>query len=148
MSLEERTLLSNVAFTRVGSILITCLAQTDPTDAEIGKMIERFAVKDYQSLLFSARGAGPNSKQRARIAEYWKQSGQKPPRTVLLTDSMAARVVGQLIGMLIGSETKCFAPGELEAGVAYLGHPAPVADVAACLAGLHAALERKQKRAG
>lgn len=147
-SLEERIVLTNMALTRVGNVLITCVAQSEPTDAEIRRMLERFAVKDYQVLLFSARGAGPNSKQRARIAEYWKQSGQKTPRTVVLTDSMAARFVTQVIAMLIGAETRCLAPSELEAGLAYLGHPASVADVAGSLAALHAALEFKQKRAG
>ena len=141
-------MLTNIAVTRVGGVLITCLGQSDPTDAEIGKMIERFGQKDYQTLLFSARGGGPNSKQRARIADYWKASGQKPPRTILLTDSMAARFVAQVISMLIGTETRCFAPSELESGLAYLGHPAELADVAGCLAALHAALEFKQRRAG
>ena len=146
--MEERIVLTNIAITRVGSVLITCLAHTDPTDAEIGKMIERFDVKDYQFLLFSARGAGPNSKQRARIAQYWKDSGRKTPRTLLITDSIAARFVGQVISMLIGNELKSCAPDDLESGLAYLGHPVPVADVAGCLAALHSALEFKQRRAG
>jgi hypothetical protein len=50
--------------------------------------------------------------------------------------------------MLLGAETKCLAPGELEVGLAYLGHPAAVADVAGCLAALHAALEFKHRRTG
>jgi hypothetical protein len=94
------------------------------------------------------RGAGPNSKQRARIADYWKKSGRKTPRTVVLTDSAPARFVTQVISMLIGADTKCLAPSELETGLAYLGHPASVADVAGALAALHAALEFKQKRTG
>ena len=117
-------------------------------DAEIGKMIERFDAKDYQTLLFSARGSGPNSKQRARIADYWKKSGRKPPRTSLLTESVAARLVGQVISMLIGAEVRCFAPTEVESGLAYLGHPAAVADAAGCIAALHAALDFKQRRVG
>lgn len=141
-------MLTNMALTRLGSVLITCLAQTDPTDAEVEKMLARFALKDYQTLLFSARGAGPNSKQRARIAEYWKQSGQKTPRTLVLTDSIPARFVTQVISMLLGAETKCLPPSQIEAGLAYLGYPAAVADVAGCLAALHAALEFKQRRTG
>jgi hypothetical protein len=141
-------MLTNMALTRVGSVLITCLAHTDPSDAEIDKMLARFETQDYQTLLFSARGAGPNSKQRARIAEYWKKSGRKTPRTVVLTDSVAARFVTQVISMLLGAETKCLSPSELESGLAYLGHPVGVADVAGALAALHAALEFKQKRTG
>ena len=146
--LEERVVLTSIAFTRVGGVLITCLAHSDPTDAEIGKMIERFDQKDFQTMLFSARGAGPNSKQRARISEYWKNSGRKTPRTALISDSIAARFVGQVISMLIGSELKCYSPNELESGLAYLGHPAPMADVAGALAALHSAIEFKQRRAG
>jgi hypothetical protein len=141
-------MLTNVALMRVGSVLITCLGKTEPTDAEIGKMIERFELNDYQALLFSARGGGPNSKQRARIADSWKASGRKPPRTVLLTDSMAARFVAQVFSILLGTETRCLAPDELESGLAYLGRPAELGDVAGCLAALHAALEFKQRQAG
>jgi hypothetical protein len=141
-------MLTHIALTRVGSVLITCLTQSDPSDAEIGKMLERFERQDYQTLLFSARGAGPNSTQRARIADYWKKSGRKTPRTLVLTESISARFVTQVFSMLLGADTKCLAPSDLEAGLAYLGHPAGVADVAACLASLHAALEFKQKRTG
>jgi hypothetical protein len=53
----------------------------------------------------------------------------------------------QVIAMLIGMEAKCTTPSDLEAGLAFLGHPAPVAEVAGCLAALHATLEFKQRRA-
>jgi hypothetical protein len=147
--LEERVVLTNVAFTRVGGVLITCLGKADPTDVEIDRMIERFKARDYQSLLFSAKGAGPNSKQRALIADYWKKTPeQKPPRTILLSDSMPARFVAQAISWLLGVDTRCFAPHELEAGLQHLGSPAPVADVAGTLAALHSAIEFKQRRVG
>lgn len=141
-------MLANIAMARVGGVLVTCVAHADPTDAEIDKLIERFTVQDYQSLLFAVRGTGPNSKQRARIADYWKKSGRKTPRTVVLTDSAPARFVTQVIAMLLGADTKCLPFSEVESGLAYLGYPAAVADVAGCLAALHAALEFKQRRAG
>lgn len=141
-------MLASMAIARVGGVLVTCQSQMDPTDAEIDKMIERFDLQDYQKLLFSARGTGPNSKQRARIADYWKKSGRKTPRTVVMTDSASARFVTQVITMLIGTDTKCLPHSEIEAGLAYLGSPAPTADVAGCLAALHAALEFQQKRTG
>jgi hypothetical protein len=40
------------------------LGVNDPTDDETTQLIKRFQVNDLQTMLFSARGAGPNSKQR------------------------------------------------------------------------------------
>jgi hypothetical protein len=66
----------------------------------------------------------------------------------LLTDSTAARFVAQAISWLLNSETKCFPQSEVEQALSYLGFLAPVADVSGSLAGLHAAIEFKQRRTG
>ncbi len=145
--MEDRIVSNNMAMTRVGSVLVTCLGTNDLTDGEVDQMIRRFGAADYQTLLFSARGAGPNSKQRGRIAEFWKRTPTgKPPRTVVLTDATAARFVTQAISWLLNVDTKCLALNELPQGLSYLGSPAPLADASATIAGLHAAIEFKQKR--
>lgn len=147
--MDERLVLTNMAMTRIGSVLVTCIGTNDLTDQEVDQMIKRFGVADFESILFSARGAGPNSKQRARIAEFWKSSSAgKPPRTVVISDSAAARFVTQVFSWLLGMDVKCLPSRDLAQGLAHLGSPAPLADVSGALAGLHAAVEFKQKRTG
>jgi hypothetical protein len=140
--------LTNIAYARVGKLLMMCTSATDPTDAEIDTWIQRLATRDYEVLLFSARSGGPNSKQRARIAEYWRKSGRKVPRAALVTASAPARFIMQAISLLLNVEGKSFAPEELETALGYLGMPAPLADVSGSLAALHAAIEFKQRRTG
>jgi hypothetical protein len=143
---EDKIVLTNIAMARVGSVLVTCLGISEPSDQEVEQMIKRFAGADFDALLFSARSGGPNSKQRARIAEYWKSTpGGKPPRTVVLTDAMAARFVTQAISWLLNVDTKCLPSAEVEQGLAYLGRPNLLAEVSGSLAGLHAAIEFKVK---
>ncbi|MFT3922277.1 MAG: STAS/SEC14 domain-containing protein [Myxococcales bacterium] len=146
--MEGRVVQAHFAMARVGSVLVTAIGQGDLTDDEIGEMIKRFDVKDFQTLLFAARGAGPNSKQRGRIADYWKKSWAKTPRTGLVTDSTAARFVAQAFAWLLNNEMKAFPSAELDAAVAYLASTASVAEVAGAIAALHTAVEFKQRRAG
>ncbi|MFT3927034.1 MAG: hypothetical protein QM778_31095 [Myxococcales bacterium] len=128
---------------------MTCVGAGDPSDAEVDQMIKRFAMADFENLLFSARSGGPNSKQRARIAEYWKSTPTgKPPRTVVISDSAAARFVTQAISWLLGVDTKCLPSKELEQGLAHLGCSNLFAEVAGTIASLHAAIEFKARRTG
>jgi hypothetical protein len=143
---EQRVVLDNVAFTRVGKLLVTCFGTSDPTDDEIEKFCERLAMRDYEAMLYSARGAGPNSKQRARITKFWKEAGGAVPRTAVLTDSAPARWVTQAFSWLLNVDTKCFASSELPQALSYLGPVAVLADVAGTDKALHSAIEQKLKQ--
>jgi hypothetical protein len=138
--------LNNLAYAKIGKLLMMCTGKVEPTDDEISHWLERLAAYDYDALLFSSRGAGPNSKQRARIAEFWRASGRKVPRTALLAESAAARFIMQAISWLLGVEAKSLPPDELRDALTYLGNPAPLPEVSGTLASLHAAVEFKQRR--
>jgi hypothetical protein len=146
--MEGRVVLAHVAMARVGNVLVTAIGADDLADGEVAEMIERFDKKDFQALLFAARGAGPNSKQRGMIAAYWKNNWSKTPPTALISDSTAARFVAQAFAWLLNHELKAFASSELEAGTKYLGSSAPLAEVASAIAALHAAIELKHRRTG
>src|SRR5918994_466701 len=113
--MEGRVVQAHFAMARIGSVLVTAIGQGDLTDNEIDEMIKRFDVRDFKTLLFAARGSGPNSKQRGRIADYWKKGWAKTPRTALITDSTAARFVAQAFAWLLNHEMKAFASAEVGA---------------------------------
>lgn len=148
--MDERIVLTNVAMARAGRVLVVCLGENDLMDPEVDQMVVRFAKRDFEVMLFAARGPGPNSKQRAKIADYWKKAtpGGKSPRSVVLTDSAAARFVTQAFSWLLGIDTRCFPTREVANGVEHLGMSASLPEVERTIDALHSALEFKQRRVG
>jgi hypothetical protein len=134
----------------VDDVLIQCAGNSETLETDLTEWLTRLGTFDYQMLLISVRGdGGLNSKQRGRIADFWKKAGRKPPPTALLTDSAVARHVATAITWLLGAPLKAFETHEVAQAVSYLGAKATSAEISRTLNSLHAALEAKSKlRAG
>jgi len=142
-----RVVLSQIAFARVQDVLLLCTGRHDFGDQDLASWLERLALDDYRCLLISSRGhSGFTSKQRSRVAEYWKQSGRKPPRVALLSDSAVSRGIVVAIGWSLDNPTKAFAPQDLAGALGFLGTSAPAAEIAQQLDALHVALDKNARR--
>jgi hypothetical protein len=142
-----RTVLDRLAYVRVQDVLLLCTGEGDATDQDLTKWLERLAVQDYRCLLVSTRSTGGlTSKQRSRIAEFWKSSSRRPPPVALLSDSALARGVLTALSWLLESPTKAFSPSDLRGALAYLGTHAPAAQISSQIDALDAALAKKSRR--
>ena len=142
-----RMVLDRMAYVRVQDVLLMISGELGASDQDLSTWLERLAVYDYRGLLVSVRGnGGISSKQRGRIADFWKRAGRKPPPVALVSDSAVSRGVLTAISWMLESSTKAFAPSDLRGALAFLGTSAPIAEVASHLDALHAALEKKARR--
>ncbi|MFT3927747.1 MAG: STAS/SEC14 domain-containing protein [Myxococcales bacterium] len=141
-----RVVLSTVALTQVDDLLILFQGGTDIPESEITAWMDRIAKFDYDYLLISIHGSGGmNSKQRARIGEFWKQSGREHPRTAVLTESAVQRHIATAMTWILGKPIKVLAPDQLEEALKYLGTRANMAEVSRTVRAVHTALEEKSR---
>lgn len=141
-----RVVLDRMAYVRVREVLLMVM-RDQGSDQDLSTWLERLAVQDYRALLISTHGsAGHTSKQRGRIAEFWRSAGRKPPPVALLSDSALSRGVLTAIGWLLENPFKAFSPSEVGEALAFLGASAPTHELASEIEALHAALERKARR--
>jgi hypothetical protein len=118
---------------------------SEPPAADFEVWMERLRRDDFSMLLIHGDGGSPSSKQRARIAEYWKTSGRKTPRTAMLTNSMVTRgVLTAITWLLRDSESKAFPLDAFQDALAWLHFDGSVAEVAATVRGLHTALSMRR----
>ena len=142
-----RMVLDRLAYMRVQDVLLMVSGELDASDQDLSTWLERLAVQDYRALLISTRGnGGLTSKQRGRIAEFWKRAGRKPPPVALVSDSAVSRGVLTAISWLLESPTKAFSPSDLRGALAFLGSSAPAPEIASQIDALHAALDKKTRR--
>ena len=142
-----RMVLDRLAYVRVQDVLLMVSGELGVSDQDMTTWLERLALHDYRAILVSTRGnGGISSKQRGRIADFWKRSGRKTPPVALVSDSAVSRGVLTAISWLLESPTKAFSPSDLRGALAFLGTSAPAAEVASHIDALHAALEKKTRR--
>jgi hypothetical protein len=141
-----RTVLSSWAFVRVNDLLVLCTdGNHEPPSADFDAWLVRMGKHDFTKLLIHSRGGDPNSKQRLRIGEFWRNSGRPLPKTALLTDSLSARCVLTALNWILNTnDTKCLALRDLQPALAWLGYTGPESEIAAVVSSLHLALEHRR----
>jgi hypothetical protein len=146
---RDTTVLECYAFARVGELLILCAqGEGEATPRDFEAWIERLGTNDFTKLLIHDRGARPNAKQRARIAEFWRMSGRPSPKTVLLTDSAVARYILTALEWLLNSPTKAMPIDHVDQALAWLEFKGAPAQVEFLIRDMQEALSRKQKQHG
>jgi hypothetical protein len=121
---EGITILPTLAFARAGDTLLLCyLRPQGPSDSDWEVWLDRLRIPDFDKLLVSSPvDAGPNSKQRRLVAEYWKASGRSMPRVARLTASPVARGAFTALSWLLSNlPMRAFAPNDLVGALTWLG---------------------------
>ncbi len=120
----EAAILPTLAFARIGDTLFLCYTHRDgPSDRDWAAWLDRLAIDDFDKLLVSSPvEAGPNTRQRRGVGEYWKGSARSRLRIARLTASPVARGAFTALSWLLSDHTmRAFAPAELPEALAWLG---------------------------
>jgi hypothetical protein len=145
--MSNSVVLETLAHTRTEDVLLLVSGDRDASDADLERWLARLAVFDYKHLLIAACGeGGHSSKQRARIADFWKRSGRQAPRVAILTDSVVGRCVVTALSWVLGNPTRAFASQEHAAALTFLGSKVDPAAVAREISALHAGLRSGARR--
>jgi hypothetical protein len=84
--------------------------------------LDRLRIPDFDKLLVSSPvDAGPNSKQRRLVADYWKASGRSMPRVARLTAPVARGAFTALSWLLSNLPMRAFAPDDIVGALTWLG---------------------------
>jgi hypothetical protein len=124
---EPVTILPTLAFAKIGDTLFLCyLRRQGPSDLDWTAWLERLRIPDFDKLLVSSPvDAGPNSKQRQRVAEHWKSNGRSMPKVARLTASPVTRGAFTALSWLLSNfAMRAFAPDDLVEALAWLGSSA------------------------
>lgn len=135
--------LEHLGFIRSDDLLIVCHDEHEPSELDWTAWLRRLAAVDYASLLISTRGGGPSPKQRARLALLWHDAGRLPPPIALLTDAERPRACIESLAWFVRLDVSVHPASDLSAALARLGCSAPPGRVAALLARLHSAIDRR-----
>jgi hypothetical protein len=117
-------ILPTLAFARIGDTLFLCYTNREgPSDGDWAAWLDRLAIDDFGKLLVSSPvEAGPNTRQRRVVGEYWKGSARSRLRIARLTASPTARGAFTALSWLLSDHTmRAFAPAELPEALAWLG---------------------------
>jgi hypothetical protein len=120
----EAALLQTLAFARIGDTLFLCYTHRQgPSDRDWAAWIDRLAIDDFDKLLVSSPvEAGPNTRQRRDVGEYWKGTARTRLRIARLTASPRTRGAFTALSWLLSDHTmRAFAPSELPEALAWLG---------------------------
>jgi len=120
----EATILPTLAFARIGDTLFLCYTHREgPSDRDWATWLDRLAIDDFDKLLVSSPvEAGPNTRQRRIVGEYWKGSVRSRLRIARLTASPVARGAFTALSWLLSDHRmRAFAPAELPEALAWLG---------------------------
>jgi hypothetical protein len=123
-SAMEVTLLPTLAFARIGDTLFLCYTHREgPSDRDWATWLERLAIDDFDKLLVSSPvEAGPNTRQRRVVGEYWKSSARTRLRIARLVVSPVARGAFTALSWLLSDHTmRAFDPAELPEALTWLG---------------------------
>jgi len=119
----EVTILPTLSFARIGDTLFLCYTHREgPSDRDWAAWLDRLAIDDFDKLLVSSPvEAGPNTRQRRVVGEYWKGSARSRLWIARLTASPVARGAFTALSWLLSDHTmRAFAPAELPEALAWL----------------------------
>lgn len=141
----ESAVLTQWAYARVGQTLVLCTqGYSGPPESDLDGWIARVAQRDYSRILAHSLGGAPSTRQRAKLAAFWKTKADGAPPFALLTDSLAVRAALTAYFWLTNEHhQQAFACKELERALRWLGETAPVDLFERTIADLHAAIDNR-----